>query len=275
MKITIITACRNAAGTLGTTLESVARQRRDGFDLEYIIVDGASTDGSVELIRAFAERAAHEGAEKGFSVKWRSEPDRNMYDGVNKGILMSTGDIVGILNSDDVFASDDVLAKIAAFWRELPDLELSYGDVRFAERGEYATVDALRQAKTKRYLTGRFFCKWMFRFATFPAHPSTFVKRSCYERCGLHSLEYRICADFEMMLRLFVKCGVKARYLPLCTTVMRPDGLSTNGLKSKLAVNAQDLAALRANGVWSCLPLIYAKYFFKIWGYVFTRKHRS
>lgn len=265
MKITIITACRNAAATLKATLESVRRQRREGYELEYVVADGASTDGSAELIRAFAADAP-----KDLTVKWLSEPDRNMYDGVNKGIRLATGDIVGILNSDDVFASDDVLERVAAFWRENPDIDLSYGDVRFSVRGDYATVDALRQAKTKRYLTGRFFRKWMFRFATFPAHPSTFVRRTCYERYGLHSLEYRICADFEMMLRLIVKHGVKTRYLPLCTTVMRPDGLSTNGLKSKLAVNAQDLAALRANGVWSCRPFIYSKYLFKIWGYVFT-----
>ena len=265
MKITIITACRNAAKTLGTTLESVARQRRDGFELEYIVADGASTDGSVELIRRFAEESGKDG---GFVMKWISEPDRNMYDGVNKGIRMADGDIIGILNSDDVFATDDVLAGIAAFWSENPDLDLSYGDVRFARRGEYASVEALQQAPSLRYLTGRFFRKWMFRFATFPAHPSTFVRRTCYERYGLHSLDYPICADFEMMLRLFVKHGVKAKYLPLCTTVMRPDGLSTNGLRAKLAVNSQDLAALRANGVWSCLPLVYAKYLFKIWGYL-------
>jgi len=258
MKITVITACRNAAGTLGTTLESVRRQRRDGFELEYIVVDGASNDGTVDLIRDYAQR---------FDFKWISESDRNMYDGVNKGIRMATGDVIGILNADDVFATDDVLAKVAAFWKENPELDVSYGDVRFAVRGDYREVEALQQAKTLRYLTGRFFRRWMFRFATFPAHPSTFVRKACHDRYGLYSLDYNICADFEMMLRLFVKHGVKAGYVPLCTTVMRPDGLSTNGLKSKLAVNAQDLAALRANGVWSCTPLIYSKYLLKVWGY--------
>lgn len=265
MKITIITACRNAAETLKTTLESVVRQRHAGFALEYIVVDGASTDGTVGLLReyecVFAERSP------AVSFRWISEPDRNMYDGLNKGIGAATGDIVGILNSDDVFAADDVLERVAAFWADHPGIDVSYGDVRFAERGGYGSVDELRRAKTKRYLTGRYFRRWMFRFATFPAHPSTFVRRKCYEEHGLHSLDYPICADFEMMLRLFVRHRVRSAYVPLCTTVMRPDGLSTNGFRSKIEVNAQDLAALRANGVWSCLPLIYAKYVFKVWGY--------
>lgn len=265
MKITVITACRNSAGTLGTTMESVLRQRCVACELEYIVVDGASTDGTVELLRRYASVFAMRAP--AVSFRWVSEPDRNMYDGLNKGIRMATGDIVGILNSDDVFAADDVLEKIAAFWSERPDIDVSYGDVRFVGRGEYGAVDELLRAKTKRYLTGRYFRRWMFRFATFPAHPSTFVRRKCYEEHGQHSLEYPICADFEMMLRLFVKHGVRSAYIPLCTTVMRPDGLSTNGLRSKLEVNAQDLAALRANGVWSCLPFVYAKYLFKVWGY--------
>jgi len=265
MKITIVTVVWNRVGMVRGALESVADQRREGFELEHIVVDGGSTDGTVDVIRPFAESV------RGYSFRWLSEKDRGLYDAINKGIRMATGDIVGILNSDDVLAADDVLAKIAAFWSANPGLDLSYGDVRFAVRGEYADARALRQAKTLRYLTGCYFRKWMFRFATFPAHPSTFVRRACYERYGLHSLEYSICADFELMLRLFVKHNVRAAYLPLCTTVMRPDGLSTDGLRSKFKVNAQDLAALRANGVWSCLPLIYAKYLFKIWGY-FRRK---
>lgn len=269
MKISIITACRNAAKTLGMTMESIRRQRVDGFELEYIVVDGASTDGTVEIVRNFEASLRDEAVPMTF--RWISEKDRNMYDGLNKGIRMASGDVVGIVNSDDAFAADDVLARVAAFWKANPEIEASYGDVRFVCRGEFGDLDALRRAKTKRYLTGRFFRNWMFRFATFPAHPSTFVRRACYEKFGLHSLEYRICADFEMMLRLFVKHGIKARYLPLCTTVMRPDGLSTNGMQSKLDVNAQDLAALRAHGIWSCKVLVYMKYLFKVWGYVFTR----
>ena len=273
MKITVITACRNAAKTLVTTLESIRRQKIDGFELEYIVVDGASTDGTPDLLARTSEALQTSNLQppSSFSFRWLSEPDRNMYDGVNKGIKMATGDIIGILNSDDVFAADDVLAKIAAYWRANPGLDATYGDVRFVHRGEYGSVEELQRAKTKRYLTGRFFRKWMFRFATFPAHPSTFVRRECYEKFGLHSLEYKICADFEMMLRLFVKHDINAKYVPLCTTVMRPDGLSTNGVKSKFDVNAQDLAALRAHGIWSCRALVYLKYLFKIWGYILKK----
>lgn len=112
----------------------------------------------------------------------------------------------------------------------------------------------------------------MFRFATMPAHPSIFVRRECFEKYGGYSLDYRICADFEMMLRLFWKHRIRTKYLPLCTTVMRMGGASTGGLRSNVEINREDLRALRANGYWSCLPLIYLKYLFKIWGYVFRRR---
>lgn len=268
MKISVVMACRNAAKTVGAALESAARQRREGFAMELVVVDGASDDGTADVVRRFAESAEALAAAGDFSFRWISEMDRNMYDGLNKGIRMATGDVVGILNADDAFATDGVLAEVAAFWAAHPGLDVSYGDVRFASCGEYASADELRSAATRRYLTGRFFRNWMFRFATFPAHPSTFVRRECYLRHGLYSLDYDISADFEMMLRLFVKHGARARYMPLCTTVMRHGGLSTNGLKSKLAVNAQDLRALRANGVWSCWPLVCSKYLLKVWGYL-------
>lgn len=268
MRISVIMACRNAAKTIGMALESAARQRLDGFTLELVVVDGASSDGTVEEIRRFAESSRGLSASGGFSLRWISERDRNMYDGLNKGIRLATGDVVGILNADDVFASDGVLAEVAAFWSANRGLDVTYGDVRFARRGDYASVDALRSAATRRYLTGRLFRNWMFRFATFPAHPSTFVRRDCYLKHGLYSLDYDICADFEMMLRLFVEHGARTRYLPLCTTVMRHGGLSTNGLKAKLAVNAQDLRALRAHGIRSCWPLVCSKYLLKVFGYV-------
>lgn len=264
MKITIITVCRNAAATIRTAMESVCRQRINGFNLEYIVIDGGSTDGTVDLIRAFADQLGKAGRESGF--RWISEPDHGLYDAINKGIRMATGDVIGICNADDVLAADDVLEKIAAAFDEA---EAVYADVRFVKGGE--TVAALRAAPTVRYCTGRFFRNWMFRFATFPAHPSTFVRRECFERYGLYSLDYKICADFEMMLRLFRGCRIRTRYVPVCTHVMRMGGLSTGGFRSNIQINREDLKALMAHGFWSCLPLIYLKYCAKIWGFVFRR----
>jgi len=238
----------------------------------------------VELIREFADQQVKvrgQGQEGDYSFQWVSEKDRGLYDALNKGIKMSTGDVVGICNADDVLASDDVIGKIAKAFED-DSVDAVYADIRFVReapgvgarpvRREGMGVDTLRVMPTTRYCTGRFFRNWMFRFATFPAHPSTFVRRECFEKYGMYSLGYPICADFEMMLRLFYKNKIRACYLPICTHVMRMGGMSTGGLKANVAINRQDLQALKANGVWSCLPLIYLKYFAKIWGFVVKRR---
>jgi len=272
MKITIVTACYNAAATIRTALESVAGQRIEArgerrIEIEHIVVDGGSTDGTVEAVRKFELGIRGEEREN-FSFKWISEKDNGLYDAINKGIRMATGDVVGICNADDVLASDDTIAEIASQFDG--DVEAIWADIRFVRAG--GTVEMLRQAPVTRYCTGKFFRRWMFRFGTFPAHPSTFVRKSCFEKFGYYSLDYRICADFEMMLRLFWKHGVRAKYLPICTHVMRTGGLSTGGFRSNVQINREDLRALRANGYWSCLLLIYAKYLFKVWGFVFRKR---
>lgn len=263
MKISVITAVWNAAKTIRDAMESVARQR--GVEVEYIVVDGGSTDGTVEVIKDFETlHSSPSPSPSTFTFRWISEKDNGLYDAINKGIRMATGDVVGICNADDVLASDDVLARIAQQFEQ--GIDAVYADVRFVAGG--SGVDELRAAKTTRYCTGKFFRKWMFRFATFPAHPSTFVRKTCFEKAGYYSLDYKICADFEMMLRLFWKHNIRAQYLPICTHVMRRGGLSTGGISSNIQINREDLRALRANGYWSCLPLIYTKYLFKIWGFL-------
>jgi len=272
MRITLITACRNAKETLPTALESVARQSlSSGIELEHIVVDGASTDGSPSLLADW-ENHLRAASRPGLSFRFVSETDRGLYDAINKGIRLATGDIVGILNADDVLASDTVISQISAAFSEPTDsqttpLQAIYADIRFVRNvsGDLAT---LRAAPSARYCTGRFFRLWQFRFATFPAHPSTFIRRACFEKYGLYSVDYRISADFEMILRLFWKHRLNTRYLPLCTTVMRMGGLSTSSWRSNLQINREDLRALRTHGYWSCLPLIYLKYLFKIWGFL-------
>ena len=242
MKITIITACYNSIATIGDAIESVKRQQLPkGVEVEHLIIDGGSTDGSEKLATL-------------------SEKDRGMYDALNKGIKMATGELIGILNADDVLTDEHVIARIAEGIEEEDDAV--YADIRFVRELGGETI---------RYCSGRFFRNWQFRFATFPAHPSTFVRRRCFERYGGYSLDYRICADFEMMLRLFYVHRIKARYLPLCTTTMRMGGASTGGFGANVEINREDLLALKTNGVWSCLPLIYLKYLAKIWGFVFKR----
>ena len=279
MKISLITACYNSAKTIKTAMESVLAQK--GVDIEYIVVDGGSKDGTVDIIKECSTRSA---CSTRFSFKWISERDKGMYDAINKGIKMATGDVVGILNADDVLADDETLKRIAERFSRVERVEgdgfdsrvehvervdCVYADIRFVKEGE--TVEALRGAKTVRYCSAAKWRPWMFRFAAMVPHPSFYVRRECFERLGGYSLDYRICADFELELRYLYLAKLKAAYLPECVVVMRMGGMSTAGWRSNIVINREDLRALRAHGIWSCMPLIYLKYLFKIWGFVFRR----
>lgn len=276
MKISLITACYNSAGTIRTAVESVLSQK--GVDIEYIVVDGGSKDGTVEVVEELS-RKERKDRKEGFEFKWISERDRGMYDAINKGIKMATGDIVGILNADDVLATDDTLAHIASAFEQkespvpsspfpVPQrVDALYADIRFVKEGE--TVEAVRKAETVRYCSAKRWRPWMFRFAAMVPHPSFYVRRECFEKLGGYSLDYRICADFELELRYLYLAKLKAAYLPECVVVMRMGGMSTSGWRSNLVINREDLRALRSHGIWSCMPLIYLKYLFKIWGFVF------
>ena len=284
MKITLITACYNSAETIGTAIESVLSQK--GVDVEYIVVDGGSQDGTVDIIKEYADKTLNSQLlTPNFTFRWLSESDKGMYDAINKGIKMATGDIVGILNADDVLATDDTLARIAAAFQpskqtthhsptpsllDSSTIDCVYADIRFVREGE--SVEALRKAKSVRYCSAAKWRPWMFRFAAMVPHPSFYVRRECFERLGGYSLDYRICADFELELRYLYLAKLKAAYLPECVVVMRMGGASTAGWRSNVEINREDLRALRAHGIWSCLPLIYLKYLFKIWGFVFKRK---
>ena len=268
MKISLITACYNSAKTIKTAIDSVLSQK--GVEIEYIVVDGGSKDGTVDLLKSYEPKF------NGW-MRWISEPDKGMYDAINKGIKMATGDVVGILNADDVLASDDTLAHIVSAFNTdsyplAPDssrIDAVYADIRFVKEGE--TVAALREAKTVRYCSAKRWRPWMFRFAAMVPHPSFYVRRESFERLGGYSLDYRICADFELELRYLYLAKLRAAYLPECVVVMRMGGMSTSGWRSNLVINREDLRALRAHGIWSCMPLIYLKYLFKIWGFVFRR----
>ena len=284
MKITLITACYNSAETIGTAIESVLSQK--GVDVEYIVVDGGSQDGTVDIIKEYADKTLNSQLlTPNFTFRWLSESDKGMYDAINKGIKMATGDIVGILNADDVLATDDTLARIAAAFQpskqtthhsptpsllDSSTIDCVYADIRFVREGE--SVEALRKAKSVRYCSAAKWRPWMFRFAAMVPHPSFYVRRECFDRLGGYSLDYRICADFELELRYLYLAKLKTAYLPECVVVMRMGGASTAGWRSNVEINREDLRALRAHGIWSCLPLIYLKYLFKIWGFVFKRK---
>ena len=259
MKVSLITACFRSAKVIRTALESVLGQK--DVEFEYLVIDGGSDDGTADIIKEYEPKF-------GGRMRWLSERDKGMYDAINKGIRMATGDVVGILNADDVLADDRTLAQIAECFSQLC-IDCVYADIRFVKGGN--TVEELRKANTVRYCSAAKWRPWMFRFAAMVPHPSFYVRKECFERLGGYSLDYRICSDFELELRFLKIAGLKAAYLPKCVVVMRTGGASTAGWRANVEINREDLKALRAHGVWSCLPMIYLKYLFKIWGFVFKK----
>lgn len=291
MKISLVTVCYNAEKTIADAMASVASQQGlgigdwgSGVEIEYIVVDGGSTDGTVEIVRNFADNLSNLSNVSNlsnFSFRWLSEKDRGMYDALNKGIRMATGDVIGILNADDVLAEENTLARIVRLFDcSGCSIDGCYGDIRFV-RGDSLTqrhggtegvagdLKDLRNEKTIRYCSGKWFRPWMFRFGTQTAHPSTFFRRECFEKWGEYSLDYGMYGDFELLCRFIWKNKARMKYLPICTTVMRMGGASTDGWRTTLRINRSDLRALKANGCWSCLPLLYSRYLFKIWGFLF------
>ncbi len=251
MKISIITASYNSVSTLADTMESVLSQSYT--DWEYIIVDGGSTDSTVDLIRKYEPK--FEGR-----LKWTSEPDHGIYDAMNKGIGRATGDVVGILNSDDYYTSIDVLSVVASTLSN-KDIDAVYGDIHFIHEGE--------PNKVVRYYSSRHFSPFWLRFGFMPAHPSFYARRSVYEKAGLYNTDYKIGSDFEMMVRLFRKHHISYRYLPKDFVTMRTGGISTKSLSSRRTLLAEDVRACRANGIYTNKLMVAMKYLYKVMEYRF------
>lgn len=246
MKISIVTTTYNSGGTVRDTFNSVLRQTYK--DIEYIVVDGASTDNTLDIIREY-------GPLFGGRMKWISEKDNGIYDAMNKGIRMATGDVVGILNSDDFYHRTDTISQVADAFLD-KEVEAVYGDVRFVSPGN---LD-----KTVRYYSSKNFTPRRFRFGFMPAHPTFFTYTRYFESYGYYKTDYRIAADYELLLRFLYIHGLKSRYLPFDFMKMRTGGASTASVRSNLLLNREIVRACRENGIWTCLPLLLLKYFVKV-----------
>ena len=251
MKISIITITYNSAKTLEDTIKSVAKQTY--AEIEYIIVDGASKDNTVSIIKKY---------EPLFNgrVKWISEPDKGLYDAMNKGICMATGDIVGILNSDDYFTSNDVIQRIVEAFEQNSKLDAVYGDVHF--------VHPNNLNKCIRYYSSKVFKRNLMRMGFMPAHPSFYIRKECFNQYGLYKINYKIAADFEFLLRVIYKNKICIKYLPIDMVTMRTGGASTSGIESHKRIMKEHLRAFRENEIYTNVVLLSLRYFYKIFEFI-------
>ncbi len=235
MKISVVTAVYNNAATIVQAMQSVQSQR--DVIVEHVIVDGQSNDGTDELVRSHLRS----------QDKYVSEPDEGIYDALNKGIRMASGDVVGVLGSDDYYASADVLCQVARAFAT-SGTDAVYGDLAYIRSN---SRHSRRFWEAGEYRPGSFARAWV------PPHPTFFCKRELFERYGFFRLDMPVAADFELMLRLIALHEISVRYLPETITVMRLGGIS-NRLAGIVRGNASILRAFRLNGFG--FPWLYLVY---------------
>ncbi len=248
MKISVITVAYNADATIGDTCASVAAQ--DWPDVEHIIIDGGSSDATAATVAATARPGHH----------FVSEPDKGLYDAMNKGVARASGDIIGFLNADDFFCRTDALRLVAAAALADPGADAISGAV------------AIVRADNVTHLTRAYpptpFSPWMLRLAHMPPHPGFYARRAGMARVGAFDPAIRIGADFDWMVRFFAVERLRARPIPETLVTLRDGGLSNQGLASRTAIAAEALATLRRHGLLSLAPLVWAKYPVKALQYV-------
>ena len=250
MKLSIITATYNSERTLRDTMESILSQTFQDF--EYIIVDGASKDATLDIIREYEPRFQGK-------MRYLSEPDKGIYDAMNKGFAMATGDVIGILNSDDFFTSEDVLQTVVdGFAGEYVDAV--YADIHFVGTDDLT--------KCVRYYSSSVFRPWMMRFGMIPAHPSFYCRKAVYDQYGSFDTTYRIAADFEILLRLIFIHRIRTRYVKKDFVTMRLGGASTTGYGSWSLIMKEHLQIMKQHGVVTNRFLLSLRYIYKLFEFL-------
>jgi len=254
MKISIITATYNSAVTIAQCIASVNGQTYP--NIEHIIVDGASNDNTTEIIKSMPNRV----------TQLISEPDNGIYDAMNKGISIATGDIIGTLNSDDFYTANDVIERIVSAF-QLETVEGVYGDVCF--------VRPANLKKVVRYYSAALFKPAMLRFGFMPPHPGFYVRSKKYKELGLYKTDYRIAADYELLIRFLKVNKIKTQYLNFCVVTMRTGGDSTRNIKSNWILNREIVRGCRENGIYTNMIILSLKYMVKITGLLFPKRMKN
>jgi len=228
MKISIITAVYNNEQTIRHCIESVLAQSHPS--IEYIVVDGGSTDGTIEIIKSYGGKISH----------FISEPDNGLYDAINKGINLSCGEVIGILHSDDVYATNDIIKTVDEYMTRY-GVDSCYGDLLYVRKDSIDKI--IRYWKSCPYREDLFQKGWM------PPHPTFFVTKAIYEAYGVFNSNFRISADYELMLRLLLKCRISTVYIPEVIVRMRVGGMSNRSLKNLLIKTTEDYLAWTVNSL--------------------------
>ena len=236
MRISIITATYNSEKTLLDTLLSLEKQTHP--DIEYIVVDGASKDNTIKLIKSNCTKVS----------KIICEPDKGIYDALNKGIQAASGDVIGFLHSDDLLAYDDAIADIAKTF-EITGCDAIYGDLEYVAQND--TTKRIRLWKSGSFSRFKMKVGWM------PPHPSFYMKRKCYRQFGCFSLDYRISADYDSLLRYILKQRISIAYLPKVLVKMRVGGISNRSVSSMVKKSMEDIRVMNQNGIIWPIALVY------------------
>jgi len=228
MKISIVTAVYNRSDTIGQAIRSVQSQTYQ--EVEHIIQDGGSTDGTLDVIAKLADER----------TRLASGPDEGIYDAINKGIMRATGDVVGLMHSDDFFVHDGILEKLAGIFSD-PGIDGVYGDLQYVSKDDTSRV--IRHWKAGAYTPAKLRRGWM------PPHPTFYLRREVYDRWGLYDKDFRIAADYDAMLRYLVKGNINIAYHPETIVKMRAGGASNRSLKQIIRKMREDIIASRRNGI--------------------------
>lgn len=240
MKITVITPCYNSAKTIESTIRSVCIQTHK--NTEHIIIDGASTDGTIELIKSLDSPY----------IKLQSQKDKGLYDAINKGIEFSTGEIIGILNSDDRYYNDEVLSEINKIFVTHPEIDCLYGNLIYVDSA----------GKIKRKWRSRDFEPGLFKYSWSPAHPTFYCRRSVYNKIGKYKVKFKIASDVDFMLRVLEIHGMRSFFLNKTMVEMTIGGISNRNINSKFIIIKEMCISFKDNNLnYSILRYIFSKLF--------------
>ena len=244
MKISIITVCLNSEKTIRDTITSVLSQ--NFADVEYIIIDGGSKDKTLSIVHEYEDSID----------KIVSEPDEGLYDAMNKGISFASGEVIGILNSDDFFENDNIIKVVVNAFEQNPTVDLVFGDLVYVRPNNLGQII--------RYYSSLNFRSWKPRFGWIPPHPATFIKRSVYEKFGVYNLSFKIAADYDFFVRVLQVHKLSFYQIPKVLVRMRIGGVSTSGFRNSYRLTQEIVKACKLNGIYTNLFFVLTKIPFKL-----------